>query len=202
VSDHHLPCRDEVELARITSSGHPSFPDAECLYVQAFPPAERRDGLAACLSDTRFALEAISAGGAFSGFVTTWSLDGFAFLEHVATVPSARGTGIGRSALLQVLARHRLVVAEAEPADEGPMAVRRLAFYARLGFMENPGDYLQPSYGPGKPRVPMRLLSSPRLLGDGEHASVVAQLEREVYGVGVPARKPGSDAGAIGRPNR
>jgi len=202
VSDRHLPGRDEVELARITSSGHPSFPHAECLYMQAFPPAERRNRLAACLSDSRFALEAISAGGVFSGFVATWSLDGFAFLEHVATVPSARGTGIGRSALLQVLARHRLVVAEAEPAGAGPMAVRRLAFYARLGFMENPGDYLQPSYGPGKPPVPMRLLSSPRLLHDGERASVTAQLVREVYGFVAPARWPGSDAGAIGRPNR
>jgi GNAT superfamily N-acetyltransferase len=184
VSDDRLPSRDEVELVRIASSGHPSFPHAECLYMQAFPPAERRDGLAACLSDSRFVLEAISAGGAFSGFITTWSLDGFAFLEHVATVPSARGTGIGRAALLQALARHHLVVAEAEPADEGPMAVRRLAFYARLGFVENPVDYMQPSYGPGKPRVPMRLLSFPRGLSDAEASSTVVLLEREVYAAG------------------
>jgi hypothetical protein len=202
VTDHRLSSRDEVELVRIASLDHPFFPDAERLYVQAFPPAERRDGLAACLSDPRFALEAIAAGGGFLGFVTTWSLDGFAFLEHVATVSSARGTGIGRAALLQVLARHQLVVAEAEPADEGPMAVRRLAFYAKLGFAVNAVDYLQPSYGPGKPRVPMRLLSSPRLLGDGECAAVVAQLEREVYVFDASARRPGSDAGAIGRPNR
>lgn len=202
MTDHCLSSRDEVELVRIASPDHPFFPDAERLYMQAFPPAERRDGISACLSDPRFALEAIAAGGGFLGFVTTWSLDGFAFLEHVATVPSARGSGVGRAALLQVLARHQLVVAEAEPADEGPMAVRRLAFYAKLGFAVNAVDYLQPSYGPGKPRVPMRLLSSPRLLRDGEHALVVAQLEREVYIFDASARRPGSDAGAIGRPNR
>lgn len=183
MTDHRLSSRDEVELVRIASPDHPSFPDAERLYVQAFPPAERRDGLAACLSDPRFALEAIAAGGAFLGFVTTWSLDGFAFLEHVATVPSARGSGIGRMALLQVLARHRLVVAEAEPAAAGSMAVRRLAFYARLGFVENPLEYLQPSYGPGKPRVPMRLLSSPRLLRNEELEAVVAAIESVIGGI-------------------
>jgi hypothetical protein len=64
------------------------------------------------------------------------------------------------------------------------MAVRRLAFYARLGFVENPVDYMQPSYGPGKPRVRMRLLSFPRGLSDAEASSTIVLLEREVYAAG------------------
>jgi hypothetical protein len=43
---------------------------------------------------------------------------------------------------------------------------------------------MQPSYGPGKPRVRMRLLSFPRGLSDAEASSTIVLLEREVYAAG------------------
>ena len=198
----HAFLESRVDLVPVDGAAARWFAEAADLYLEAFPPEERRDGIGASLGAPRFLLESILLDGAFAGFATTWRLDGFTFLEHVATVPAVRGTGVGGAALRRVLARAALVVAEAEPSDRGTMAARRLAFYEGLGLLENPGDYVQPSYGVGKPPVPMRLLSSPRLLHDGERASVTAQLEREVYGFVAPARWPGSDAGAIGRPNR
>lgn len=195
------PC-GPFALLPVRSVDHPWFAAADALYRDAFPSAERREGLAECLGHPRHALELVAVDGSFAGLVVTWDLGGFTFLEHVATVPRLRGTGIGGAVISRVLSRSTLLVAEAEPAEAGPDAVRRLALYARLGLQANDVDYVQPSYGPGKPRVPMRLLSAPRPLSAGEAAGIAAILERTAYAAGGATRVPGSDEGAWGLPNR
>lgn len=189
-------------LEPIVSIDHPWFAEADALYREAFPPHERRDGLAECFGADRRVLEAITAGGSFAGLVVTWNLGDFTFLEHVATLGRLRGAGIGGAVIAQLLCRSTLLVAEAEPAGVGPIAARRLAMYVRVGLRVNPGEYLQPSYGPGKPRVPMRLLSGPRELSDAEASRVAAKIEREVYAGFPSTNAPGSGAGGCGRSGR
>ena len=189
-------------LVPVRSTDHPWLAAADALYRDAFPPHERREGLAECLGAEGHALEAISVDGAFAGLVVTWDLGRFTFLEHVATEERLRGSGIGGAVISHVLARSTLLVTEAEPAGAGPLAARRLALYARLGLHESRIAYLQPSYGPGKPPVPMRLLSGPRELSEAEATAAAARIEQEVYAVFRSTSAPGSGDGDRGRPNR
>ncbi|MBN8246168.1 MAG: hypothetical protein J0L84_01850 [Verrucomicrobia bacterium] len=107
------------------------------------------------------------------------SLRGF----KVAHYPEMRGSGLGAAVVARVARNAPLTVLETERAEEGPTAGRRLAWYRRLGFSENPQAYRQPSYGPGLPDVPMHLLSHPRPLEAREFESVVRILRRDVYAV-------------------
>ena len=173
--------QEEVELRRVRAEDAPMLRAADALYLEAFPPEERRDRIDARLGDPRFRLDAILLDGAFAGFITHWELGAFVYGEHVATLPALRGGGLGRAALLQVIRSSPLFVGEAECAERGPMALRRLAYYARLGLRANDFPYMQPSYGPGKPAVPMCLLSAPRLLGRGECAQAAELIARVVY---------------------
>jgi hypothetical protein len=170
-----------IELRRIRAEDSSALQAADALYRDAFPPEERRDRIDARLGDPRFRLDVILLRGAFAGFITHWELGAFVYGEHVATLPALRGGGAGRAALLQVIRSSPLFVGEAECADRGPMAARRLAYYARLGLHANDFPYMQPSYGVGKPEVPMRLLSAPRLLDAAECAQAAELIARVVY---------------------
>jgi hypothetical protein len=178
--------REDVErelraMAELAAGELAALQAADALYLEAFPPEERRDRIDARLGDPRFRLDVILLRGAFAGFITHWGLGAFVYGEHVATLPALRGGGAGRAALLQVIRSSPLFVGEAECADRGPMAARRLAYYARLGLHANDFPYMQPSYGVGKPEVPMRLLSAPRLLDAAECAQAADLIARVVY---------------------
>ena len=163
---------------------------AEKLYCDAFPAEERRPF-------DHFLLEPddklrgpylhiilLSKGitDKFAGLLTTWQFDDFVYIEHLATMPGLRGSGIGTSVIEGLRGRVGCpLVLEAEhPSADNPMAARRLAFYDRLGFDVIDSGYIQPPYGPGLPEVPLRLLADST---DLDAAEVARTLHREVYGV-------------------
>lgn len=170
-------------LHPIKSSTDPWLAPAEALYQRTFDRRERRDSLGGQLSNPRHHLLAILWSGDFAGFMTVWRFDAFAFIEHLATHPTVRGSGIGGIVLATVVQNAPLTVLEAERAEDSPLASRRLAWYQSCGFMMNPQAYRQPAYGPGLPEVPLHLLSHPRALRTDEFDAVVQTLRREVYAI-------------------
>ena len=75
---------------------------------------------------------------------------------------------------------------ESEPAGSTPFADRRLAFYRRLGFCEDPRPYMQPPLQPGQPPIPLTVLTYPGLLQQQEYEDLKNVIWREVYKIGTP----------------
>lgn len=154
------------------------------LYESSFPAEERRpwQELVTLLdNEKRFSMLAITADGFFVGFMTLWQLSTTVYGEHFAVVPELRGAGIGGVVLDTLLPRlMKPFVGEVEPPETGPIARRRIEFYARHGLHTFPDFYyLQPPYAPGLPSVRLLLISnSPNL----DLQATAAEIHHIVYG--------------------
>ena len=139
---------------------------AIALYLEAFPPCERRDTKEwlACLDEKSgkpFTLFGIFMNNDFMGFFTCWNLADFIYGEHFAVNTKARGNGIGAKTV-NALKEHYAplpIVLEVEVPNE-EMAIRRVGFYQRQGFHLNEAKYLQPPYREGDEWLELKLMSN------------------------------------------
>lgn len=163
----------------------------ESLYLRSFPPQERRPWKDIVSPETRPGPElyGIGCGGNICGIITIWRLSlpseeneyvKAVYVEHFAVDPSLRGGGVG-SRVLKVLGKlvSEPIVLEIE-RDGAPdgMEIRRRRFYERNGFSCLDYDYIQPSYAPGLPEVPLTIMCDSK---DIDPAAVDAALRRFVY---------------------
>lgn len=156
-------------------------PAAEKLYVESFPPAERRSPahhrLMAASESAFHPLELCNAAGELVGILYYWHWPQHAllFVEHLAIKPSLRGQGFGHEAL-QLLRQDGIsIILEIEPVADAATA-RRLAFYESAGFVPLPFEHEHLPYHIGDSPIPLTLLS---WQADGTPASaeLVNQLE-------------------------
>lgn len=162
--------------------------EVRTLMEEAFPPSERRsweDFEALLSSEPRFSLHLFFREKRLVGFLTLWDMDSFLFGEHFALFPNCRGEGLGAFFLDMICTfaaeRRKPLIIEVE-RPETPLALRRLNFYRRNGFQILSQDYIQPSYGAGRPEVPMFLLGT-ELLTEELIPHIVSCVKREVYRV-------------------
>lgn len=140
----------------------PYYGPMEKLMEQAFPAEERRlpeDQRRVVDTDPRMVANALVLDGSFVGLLTYWKLDGFVYVEHLATLPGLRGKGLGAEVMKRLTAEAGVpVVLEVElPEDE--MTCRRVNFYRRCGLvLWERQAYLQPPYHAGVSAVPLRLM--------------------------------------------
>lgn len=145
---------------------------AIALLEETFPRAERRDSEdfeRLLITDSRLTLYLLSLGNELCGVITIWQLDGCFYCEHFAIHPSFRNKGIGASCLLQIknrlpLSKNPLLLEVELPTDT--QTRRRINFYERNGFRIVDTDYIQPSYGGGRPELPMFLMATETLSPD------------------------------------
>lgn len=173
-----------LTLHRIQSAQSPYYPFAEALLQQAFPPEEYRD-LAEWRrytdEKTLFHNHVILQGDEPMGLITYWTFDGFCYIEHFATAPAARNKGYGSKVLtlLQEMLNTPLVLEVEEPKT--PIAIRRIAFYERMGFVLWDKEYLQPPYRPGDDFLPLRLMAWGALDAIRDFTRIRQTIYREVY---------------------
>lgn len=119
--------------------------------------------------------------GSFIGMITIWSLQQFEFIEHFATQKFLQSKGYGTPILKQVTQKElsKIIVEVEEPFGE--TALRRIAFYERLGFRLCHFAYFQPPYAADKSAVKLRLMSFPDGLSPVDFNLVKASLYRVVY---------------------
>lgn len=155
------------------------------IYTESFPDPERRPWESIVQPQSKYGprLYAITMKiGAFTnllGFITLWNFGTFVYIEHFAIAEALRGLNTGARVLSELRKKHPVIVLETErPDNSTPMAERRIGFYQRNGFHILDSDYIQPSYGPGLPEVPMILMGT----DPSTDAKVVAEtLRKEVY---------------------
>ncbi len=178
-----MTSRPDIALTPI-ASGSPLLADVRNLYENSFPAEERRpwqEVVRLLDGENRFSMLAITADGSFVGFITLWQLSAAVYGEHFAVAPELRGAGIGGDVLNTLLPRlAKPFVGEVEPPETGPIARRRIEFYARHGLHTFPDfDYLQPPYAPGLPAVRLLLISNS---DDLDLPTTAAEIHRTVYG--------------------
>lgn len=155
------------------------------LMEKSFPSCERHTGekFARQFSRSEFSSLCLYSDR-LSAFINYWDFGDFVYIEHFAVQPELRGNGVGAALIREALSRNggKTVVLEAEPRSLGEIAVRRLGFYARIGFVENAFDYVQPSMQQGEPPVPLVILSYPEKLTLPQYEHIRDTLYSEVYG--------------------
>lgn len=153
------------------------------IYLESFPPEERRDWneLLQLTHLSHFNFYSINHAAKPVGLITVWKWQKLAFIEHFAIDKSLQGLGIG-SKVLKMIQQDlaSTIILETElPNDE--MAIRRINFYTRLGFHICQEEYYQPPYAGEKKAVKMFLMSSPDRITKEEFESVRFMLYKEVY---------------------
>ena len=121
--------------------------EAWAIYQNSFPQKEIRsleDHLQA-LSDPHYTADGIWSDGRLIGILYYWTAPEYVYIEHLAISP----------------------VLEIDP-PETEIAVRRLRFYERLGFVRNDYHYVHPSFQ--RPYEPHQLvlMSYPKAMTDEE----------------------------------
>lgn len=156
------------------------------LMNSAFPPEERRSDEEQCRvtdEEPDFMMFALLYQDSFAGFITCWQGPGFVYVEHFATIPEARGKGLGTKVLSQLAARFSApLVLEVEPPAE-EMAARRIGFYRRNGFeLWDKYTYIQPPYQAHCQPVNMHLMVKGHgLEQDRDFESVRKWLYKKIY---------------------
>ena len=155
-----------MNINLLPTAGASISPEMEALYLESFPPEERRPWqqiISMTESEPRFSFLTVTADDKPVGFMTVWNLGIVRYVEHFATFPALRGRGIGSAAIRSLINSSPIpVILEVEPQSTGPMAARRIEFYTRAGLTAHHHfPYIQPPYSPDLPAVPLTLMTAP-----------------------------------------
>lgn len=171
-----------MELKRIDNENDLWY--AERLYIDSFPPGERRDTSDwLCLTHTEpaFYNNVLVHGTVNVGFITYWDLSDFVYVEHFAVDGAVRGHGFGGMAIDLLLSRiEKPVVLEVEP-PVGAMERKRINFYERHGFRLCARKYMQPAYGEGKERLELKIMYNGIDDIDERFDDIVGSIYSKVY---------------------
>lgn len=157
--------------------------DLRQIYFDSFPADERREWqeIQQLLAHPSYNFYQICVNEKLTGLISIWRWPEFIFIEHFALSSPTRGLGIGTQVMKQLMSENlQVIIIEVELPDTEP-AIRRIAFYERLGFMLCQEDYYQPPYSPGKNYVKMLLMSYPHSISREEFLSMKAKIYKEVY---------------------
>lgn len=162
------------------------FDEIYQIMLDSFPSFElrTREGQEALFDNPRYRVAVHETGGKIDAFLAWWDLPSCVFLEHIATAPASRGSGIGAKLVKERCEKaQKPVFLEIEPvAEKDPMTGRRAGFYRRLGFCVNRFPYLQLPLKEHDRALPLWIMSYQNPVGEAEFKAYQAEIYREVYG--------------------
>jgi hypothetical protein len=138
-----------MELTRILHADDKLLKQLLPLYIEAFPPLERRslDQLVWMIENQpEMYFNAVEIDHKLSGFFIYWDMGEFYFLEHLAVYAHLRNKKAGLQ-IIHYMAAHLdgLRLLETEPATD-EVSIRRVKYYERNGYKIVDKNYVQPSY--------------------------------------------------------
>ncbi|OWK75205.1 N-acetyltransferase [Flavobacteriaceae bacterium JJC] len=131
-------------------------------YCETFPEEERRceKQFRALFSNPKAKVFTILEDFKNIGYLITWELTNFIFVEHFEIFSEFRSLKYGSEIIGHLFKNYSHIVLEAEPATLDETAQRRIGFYERNGFAVIDETYIQPSYGEGKNPLNLWLLAN------------------------------------------
>lgn len=177
-----------LTIQRITTQ-HKNYPFVEELLHSAFPIEERRDDNAQRnITDEnhRFGCYLITVtidGNDLPvGLINIWVLNGFHYVEHLATTPSLRNKGYGKLIMQKIEEMfHGILILEVE-RPENEITKRRIGFYSRCGLHLCKRSYLQPSYHKDGKTLPLLLMFRGTEDIDDSFEHIRDEIYKHVYG--------------------
>lgn len=169
---------------QITNNSHPFYENIYRLYHSSFPVEERRNWVDIELilnTDKRFNMFVFSSENEFNGFLTFWDFENFVYVEHFAVSDSIRGQGIGSQIIKSFRDEQKSPIVLEVELPETPVAVRRIAFYEKLGFKVISKPYLQPPYDGKSDFLPLILMTNDYDFGNENFDDIRNTLYKEVY---------------------
>ncbi|MEM1484382.1 GNAT family N-acetyltransferase [Oscillospiraceae bacterium PP1C4] len=155
---------------------------------QSFPPCERRtyEKELELLKNPNYHVFVMKKDNMdIVGFLATWELETFRFVEHFAIQQAARGLGIGSEMMKEYLSyENKPVFIEVEEPDT-MMSKRRIDFYKRLGFVYNGFGYLQPCLQDNTTEVSLKIMSYPAGITQSEFNHFRDEVFSKVYGIAI-----------------
>lgn len=173
-----------IKFKRVTTADS-AYAFIEELMHESFPVDERRDDDAQRYNtdhNQSFTAYLITDGEINIGLITLWKLDGFYYVEHLATSPQVRNKGYGKmimQALLHDFSDYTIVLEVELPEDD--LSKRRIGFYERNGFKLCQKPYMQPPYRSGGTPIPMRVMYSGDKSIDDIFDKIMSDIYRNVY---------------------
>lgn len=174
-----------MNFKSITSENKSDFEFIKDLYMESFPPEERRSVIEfqqLMDEDESFTVDLVLDDNERTiGFLTHWLLGDFVYAEHFAISPALRNGGSGRKVLDAFLAKikYPLVLEVELPNNE--ISQRRINFYERAGLKVWDINYIQPSYGPGLDSIQMLLMTYGNIDLKSKFDAVKDSLYKRVY---------------------
>jgi len=175
-----------MELRKLNISSNKEIAFVENLYIESFPPSERRPVdkmLELFKGDSPFIISITIEEDLIVGFLTYWDLGDFTFVEHFSISPELRNEGYGRKVIeLFIKEMNKPILLEVE-LPTTILSERRIGFYQRLGFkLWKNVQYQQPAYDIEVGAIPMKLMTYGKLNIEMDLAKIREKVYSIVYG--------------------
>ena len=161
------------------------FEEIYNIMCQSFPRDEfrPREAQRVLFEEEKYQVWGIRENGKIVSIAAIWELDDVLFIEHLATLPEKRSTGLG-SVILRALptVTDKPLCLEVEP-PESEITRRRIGFYERNGLCLNLYPYIQPALAPEQSPVPLLIMTSDEKIDEQTFLKVKNQLYKYVYKV-------------------
>ncbi|MFV0537675.1 MAG: GNAT family N-acetyltransferase [Dysgonomonas sp.] len=173
-----------MELRNLDLSDIEEVSFIENLYIESFPPSERRPiekMLDFYQNNDLFFIDVAVEDGRLVGFLTYWDIDEFIFAEHFAIAPEFRNGGYGRKVMELFQKSTKPIILEVE-LPSTILSERRIGFYQRLGYKlwENV-QYQQPAYAIDGLAIPMKLMTYGNLNVERDLIDIRSKIYSIVY---------------------
>jgi ribosomal protein S18 acetylase RimI-like enzyme len=147
----HVPSADDFRSKEIYRS-----------YCETFPADERRGEtkFRHLFNNPKVKVLTVLDGLNNVGYLITWELTNFVFIEHFEIFSQFRSQKFGSEIIAHLFKNYSHIVLEAEPEDLDEDARRRIEFYRKNGFSVIDDTYMQPGYEPGKNPLHLWLLAN------------------------------------------
>ena len=165
-------------LKKLTNDG---FASVYNIMEDSFPSNEIRSyiGQLNLLQNPDYSLFVKEQNGEIVGFIATWDLGDFTFVEHFAVSEKHRGKGLGSEILSKIKDVSDPLVLEVEPPTDLKTR-KRIAFYEKNGLIYHDFYYVQPAMENGKDEVELKIMSTQKLDING-FEKVKRTLYKKIY---------------------
>ena len=169
-----------MELKTITKQEYNKFFD---LLESDFCLDERRTKAneLKAFDDQNFSPNFIYENGEFIGYVCFWEFEKFLFVEHFAILENMRGTGCGSRFLKEFSEKAKKPIVLEVELPENEIAIKRIKFYERVGYVLNKFPYTQPAYQPESKPVDMFVMSFDKALSEKDFNEYTQTIRKIVY---------------------